>query len=71
MIKGNQLAVADMSQLKQGPVLSKEQGFSATAARGVRLQEDFAEQFDKRLYELKKRDGIRTIVERYLGKSPR
>ncbi|MGL5326163.1 MAG: substrate-binding periplasmic protein, partial [Aeromonas sp.] len=31
----------------------------------------FVEQFDRELYLLKKRDGIRTIVERYLGKSPR
>lgn len=72
MIKGNQLAVADMSQLKQGPVLSKEQGFLGYSRKGeFDFKEDFAEQFDKRLYELKKRDGIRTIVERYLGKSPR
>ncbi len=72
MIKGNQLAVADMSQLKQGPVLSKEQGFLGYSRKGeFDFKEDFAEQFDKRLYELKKRDGIRLIVERYLGKSPR
>ncbi|MGY3895495.1 substrate-binding periplasmic protein [Aeromonas enterica] len=72
MIKGNQLAVADMSQLKQGPVLSKEQGFLGYSRKGeFDFKEDFAEQFDKRLYELKKRDGIRSIVEHYLGKSPR
>ena len=34
MIKGNQLAVADMSQLKQGPVLSKEQGFLGYSRKG-------------------------------------
>ncbi|CAJ1829737.1 hypothetical protein PEKONANI_01971 [Aeromonas jandaei] len=72
MIKGEQLAVADMSLLKQGPVLSREQGFLGYSRKGdFPYKESFIEQFDKGLYQLKKRDGIKPIVERYLGKSPR
>lgn len=72
MIKADQLAVTDMSQLKQGPVLSKEQGFLGYSRTGAfPYKQTFIEQFDMALYQLKKRDGIRVIVEQYLGKSPR
>ena len=72
MIQGSQLAVTDMSLLKQGPVLSKEQGFLGYSRKGeFPYKQAFIEQFDKELYLLKKRDGVRIIVERYLGKSPR
>ncbi|MGL4886169.1 MAG: substrate-binding periplasmic protein [Aeromonas veronii] len=72
MIKAEQLAVADMSLLKQGPVLSKEQGFLGYSRKGeYPYKQAFIDQFDKELYQLKKRDGVKVIVERYLGKSPR
>lgn len=72
MIQNKQLAVADMSRLKQGPVISREQGFLGYSRKGAfPFREDFTGQFDKGLYQLKKQDGIRAIVEKYLGKSPR
>lgn len=72
MIKLDELAVTDMSLLKQGPVLSKEQGFLGYSRNGqFPYKQDFVEQFDRGLYQLKKRDGIRAIVEQYLGKSLR
>ncbi|WP_310015463.1 substrate-binding periplasmic protein [Aeromonas salmonicida] len=72
MTQTSQLAVTDMSQFKQGPVLSREQGFIGYSRKGFfPFRQDFVEQFDKHLYQLKKRDGITPIVEHYLGKSPR
>lgn len=72
MIENKQLAVSDVALLKEGPVISTEQGFLGYSRKGqFPYKQAFIEQFDKELYLLKKRDGVRTIVERYLGKSPR
>ncbi|MGY3915564.1 transporter substrate-binding domain-containing protein [Aeromonas australiensis] len=72
MMKSNELALMDMSLLKQGPVLGREQGFLGYSRDGkFPFKEDFIMKFDKGLYQLKKQDGVTQIVENYLGKSPR
>ncbi|MHA7000194.1 substrate-binding periplasmic protein [Aeromonas schubertii] len=73
MIKDGQLALEDMGRLRQGPVVTREQGFLGYAAndKAFPFKEQFVKQFDRALHQLRQQDGINRIVESHVGKSQR
>ncbi|ENY73687.1 substrate-binding periplasmic protein [Aeromonas diversa] len=73
MIKEGHIALEDMSRFRQGPVVTREQGFLGYAAndKGFPFKDQFVKQFDRALHQLRQQNGIARIVEHHVGKSQR